>query len=89
MCFVDVSLYLGVVCIEFEVEGSGNASELAQDTAPEPAKEDVEEAKPEPLPQHLSRLQLQHLHQPQLLHLFQHLKLYKGHLAQKHLRAQQ
>lgn len=42
-------LAVGVVCIEFEVEGSGNASELSQDTTPEPAKEEVVETKPEPV----------------------------------------
>ena len=40
-------LAVGVVCIEFEVEGGGNASELADESEPE-AKEEVKEA-PEPV----------------------------------------
>ena len=40
-------LAVGVVCIEFEVEGGGNASELADEPEPE-AKEEVKEA-PEPV----------------------------------------
>ena len=51
-------LAVGVVCIEFEVEGGGNASELADESepeakeevkeAPEPVKEEVKEEKPAP-----------------------------------------
>ena len=53
-------LAVGVVCIEFEVEGGGNASELADESepeakeevkeAPEPEKEEVKEEKPAPAP---------------------------------------
>ena len=53
-------LAVGVVCIEFEVEGGGNASELADESepetkeevkeAPEPVKEEVKEEKPAPAP---------------------------------------